>query len=84
MIHLNAKEEKVRLGQFLFGLNESYSTVRGNIMMMQPLPTVKNAYPLLCEEEKQRGLVEHKSIDQTHAMNVKAHSHFKQQGAETQ
>ncbi|KAH7849529.1 hypothetical protein Vadar_019140 [Vaccinium darrowii] len=53
-------------------------------MMMQPLPTVKNVYSLLCEEEKQRGLVEHKSIDQTHAMNVKTHPHFKQQGADTQ
>lgn len=84
MKHLNAREEKVRLGQFLFGLNESYSTVRRQIMMMQPLPTVKNVYSLLCEEEKQRGLVEHKSIDQTHAMNVKTHPPFKQQGADTQ
>ncbi|XP_058213280.1 uncharacterized protein LOC131325185 isoform X1 [Rhododendron vialii] len=84
MKHLNEREEKVKLGQFLFGLNESYSTVRGNIMMMQPLPTVKHAYSLLCEEEKQRGLVEHKSIDQTHAMHVKTHPHFKQQGADTQ
>ncbi|KAG5555708.1 hypothetical protein RHGRI_006375 [Rhododendron griersonianum] len=84
MKHLNEREEKVRLGQFLFGLNGSYSTVRGHIMMMQPLLTVKHAYSLLCEEEKQRGLVEHKSIDQTHAMHVKTHPHFKQQGADTQ
>ena len=51
---------------------------------MQPLPTVKKAYSLLCEEEKQRGLVEHKGIDQTHAMNVKTQSNFKQQGFDSQ
>jgi hypothetical protein len=38
---------------------------------MQPLPTVKKAYSLLCEEEKQRGLVEHKVTEQVQAMNVK-------------
>jgi len=40
-------------------------------MLMQPLPTVKKAYSLLYEEEKQRGLVEHKVTEQVHAMNVK-------------
>lgn len=29
MKHLNDKDEKVRLGQFLMGLNETYSAVRG-------------------------------------------------------
>ena len=71
MKQLSNNEEKMRLGQFLMGLNESYSTIRGQIMLMQPLPTVKKAYSLLCEEEKQRGLVEHKVTEQVHAMNVK-------------
>ncbi|KAB5538824.1 hypothetical protein DKX38_016357 [Salix brachista] len=53
------------------GLDDSYSAIRGQIMLMQPLPTVKKAYALLCEEEKQRGLVEHKGNEQIHAMNVK-------------
>ncbi|ESR45752.1 hypothetical protein CICLE_v10003204mg, partial [Citrus x clementina] len=42
--------------QFLMGLNEKYSAIRGQIMLMQPLPIVKKAYSLLCEEEKQQGL----------------------------
>jgi hypothetical protein len=71
MKQLSNNEEKMRLGQFLMGLNESYSAIRGQIMLMQPLPTVKKAYSLLCEEEKQRGLVEHKVTEQVHAMNVK-------------
>jgi hypothetical protein len=53
------------------GLNESYSAIRGQIMLMQSLPTVKKAYSLLCEEEKQRGMAEHKINDQIHAMNIK-------------
>ncbi|KAJ4728985.1 Retrovirus-related Pol polyprotein from transposon TNT 1-94 [Melia azedarach] len=76
--NLAENEEKVRLGQFLMGLNETYSAVRGQIMLMHPLPTVKKAYSLLCEEEKQRGLVEHKIAEQVHAMNLKAPSNFKQ------
>ncbi|KAF7152343.1 hypothetical protein RHSIM_Rhsim01G0110400 [Rhododendron simsii] len=76
--HLLDNEEKVRLGQFLMGLDETYSAIRGHIMLMQPLPTVKKAYSLLCEEEKQRELTEHKSTEQVHAMNVKASSNFKQ------
>ena len=84
MKHLNDRDEKVRLGQFLMGLNETYSAIRGQIMLIQPLPTVKKAYSLLCEEEKQRRLVEHKGIDQTHAMNVKTQSNFKQQGSDSQ
>ena len=36
------------------GLTETYSALPGQIMLMYPLPTVKKAYFLLCEEEKQR------------------------------
>jgi hypothetical protein len=64
-------EERVRLGQFLICLNETYSVVRGQIMFMHPLPTIKKAYSLLREEEKQRGLVEHKITKRVYAMNVK-------------
>ncbi|XP_016647541.1 PREDICTED: uncharacterized protein LOC107880502 [Prunus mume] len=41
--------------QFLMGLNESYSTIRGQILLMQPLPMVRKAYSLITQEEKQRG-----------------------------
>uniref|UniRef100_A0A6N2KIH2 Retrotransposon Copia-like N-terminal domain-containing protein n=1 Tax=Salix viminalis TaxID=40686 RepID=A0A6N2KIH2_SALVM len=71
MKQLTNNEEKMRLSQFLMGLNESYSAIRGQIMLMQSLPTVKKAYSLLCEEKKQRGMAEHKINEQVHAMNVK-------------
>lgn len=40
--------------QLLMGLNESYTAVRGHILMMRPLPTVREAYALLVQEEKER------------------------------
>ena len=47
-------EENQKLMQFLMGLNDSYTTVRGTILMKQPLPAVRQAYSLLIQEEKQR------------------------------
>ena len=36
------------------GLNEIYITIRGNILLMKPLPSVREDYSLLIQEEKQR------------------------------
>lgn len=43
-----------RLMQFLMDLNESYKTVRGNILT---LPSVSQAYQLVLQEEKQRDML---------------------------
>ncbi|XP_055825231.1 uncharacterized protein LOC129893840 [Solanum dulcamara] len=43
-----------RLIQFLMGLNDVYTAVRSNILMMSPLPNVNHAYSLLIQDEKQR------------------------------
>ncbi|KAF5814097.1 hypothetical protein HanXRQr2_Chr03g0106681 [Helianthus annuus] len=48
------REEDQRLVQFLMGLNPAYETVRGNILMMQPLPSINQTYSLLIQDEKQR------------------------------
>lgn len=42
--------------QFLMGLNVSFSAVRGQILLMQALPSMHKAYSLICQEEKQREL----------------------------
>ncbi|GAB4854274.1 hypothetical protein Ancab_039721 [Ancistrocladus abbreviatus] len=52
--HLLKREQDQRLLQFLMGLNENYNITRGNILMMNPLPTVGQAYALLVQEERQR------------------------------
>lgn len=36
------------------GLNETYSAVRSNILMIAPLPSVNHAYSLLMQDEKQK------------------------------
>ncbi|XP_070017893.1 uncharacterized protein [Nicotiana sylvestris] len=43
-----------RLIQFLMGLNEAYSSVKHNFLMMSPLLTVNQAYSFLIQDEKQR------------------------------
>lgn len=40
--------------QFLMRLNDEFKTARGNILMMQPLPNMNQAYRLILQEEKQR------------------------------
>ncbi|KAH0644766.1 hypothetical protein KY284_032650 [Solanum tuberosum] len=39
--------------QFLMGLNETYSGVKSNILMVSPLPSANHAYSLLIQDEKQ-------------------------------
>ncbi|KAL3511008.1 hypothetical protein ACH5RR_030409 [Cinchona calisaya] len=57
--HAKAHQEQLqedRLMQFLMGLNESYKGVRSNILMMTPLPNVRQAYSLVIQEQIQRQL----------------------------
>jgi len=39
---------------FLMGLNDSYTSVRGSLLMMKPLPSLGQTYSLLIQEERQR------------------------------
>lgn len=52
----SAQQDRQKLMQFLMGLNESYSAARGQILLMNPLPSVRQAYASICQEEKQRQL----------------------------
>ncbi|XP_016558245.2 uncharacterized protein LOC107858017 [Capsicum annuum] len=47
-------EQDRRLIQFLMGLDETYTILRGNIIMMNLLPTVAQAFSLLVQDEQQR------------------------------
>jgi hypothetical protein len=38
------------------GFNESYAVVRGHILLIEPLPSVKRAYELVLQEERQRSI----------------------------
>ncbi|XP_051119610.1 uncharacterized protein LOC127243567 [Andrographis paniculata] len=51
-----AKLDRDQLIQFLTGLNDAYESLRGQILLMDPLPTMSRAYALLLEVEKQKEL----------------------------
>nr|XP_033513613.1 uncharacterized protein LOC117278273 [Nicotiana tomentosiformis] len=46
--------EDLRLIQFLMELNDIYAQARGNILMMNPFPSIDVAYSLLLQDENQR------------------------------
>ncbi|KAG6401762.1 hypothetical protein SASPL_138627 [Salvia splendens] len=50
----NEEKEEDRLMQFLMGLNDVFKAARSNILMMNPLPNVRQAYSLVIQEEMQR------------------------------
>ncbi|KAG5133446.1 hypothetical protein JHK82_024634 [Glycine max] len=52
--------------QFLIGLNKSFSTIRGQILSMDPFPSVTKVFSLVVQEEKQK---EHSSVARNHPTN---------------
>nr|GEU94285.1 zinc finger, CCHC-type [Tanacetum cinerariifolium] len=50
------RDQRKRLIQFFMGLDESYTNVRGQILLIQPLPLVSKAYSILRREEMQRDI----------------------------
>lgn len=47
--------KQIRLMQFLMGLTDSYSQIRSNILMQEPLPSVKVAFSVISSEESHKG-----------------------------
>ncbi|VFQ68470.1 unnamed protein product [Cuscuta campestris] len=60
-------DQDQKLIQFLMGLNSTYNTIRGNLLIMRPLPTLEQAYNLLIQEEKQRDIQPVSQIIPDHA-----------------
>lgn len=46
--------DSTRLIQFLMGLNDAYDSIRGQILLLEPLPNVSKAYAMVLRVEKQR------------------------------
>uniref|UniRef100_A0A803N1T5 Integrase catalytic domain-containing protein n=1 Tax=Chenopodium quinoa TaxID=63459 RepID=A0A803N1T5_CHEQI len=49
-------QQDKRLVQFLMKLNDGFEVVRGNILLIQPLPVLLHAYRLITQEEKHKQL----------------------------
>ncbi|XP_075492651.1 uncharacterized protein LOC142530724 [Primulina tabacum] len=50
-------DQQQRLLQFLMGLNESYSQIRSQILMMTPLPIVGQAFSIISQEDSHRAII---------------------------
>lgn len=55
-VSINKFLEDQKLIQMLMGLNDSYKVLRGQILMMKPLPTISTTYSMILQEERQRGI----------------------------
>ena len=66
-VKMHKAEQDRRLIHFLMGLNEVYTAVRGNILMMSNLPTMAQAFAILSQEEKQRKMkpINHMVLEST-------------------
>ena len=60
------------------GLDDSYTNVRGQILLMQPLPLVSKAYSMLRQEEKQRDTPKVSPISVPIALNTYNNKHNQQ------
>ncbi|XP_058209840.1 uncharacterized protein LOC131322514 [Rhododendron vialii] len=66
--NLNKRDEKEKVMQFLMGLNENYGPVRGQILLMQPLPDTRRVYSLVLQQEKQIEVALNRDNMNHHAM----------------
>jgi len=56
--------------QFLMHLNEEYEAIRGQILLLDPLPTVNKAYSMIQRVEKQRHVTNSVGIPREVAASV--------------
>ncbi|GJV47693.1 hypothetical protein Tco_1437905 [Tanacetum coccineum] len=68
------RDQRKRLIQFLMRLDESYSNIKGQILLMQPLPSTTKAYTIVRQEEKQREGLSSKSTNSTIFNTYTSHS----------
>ncbi|CAM8942004.1 unnamed protein product [Rhodiola kirilowii] len=50
----DSRKMKDRIMKFLMGLNEAYTAVRSQILLMEPFPTLREVYKMLISEETTR------------------------------
>ncbi|KAM1677882.1 hypothetical protein ACFXTI_038146 [Malus domestica] len=68
------KHDRQHLMQFLMGLNDSFAAVRDKILLMNPLPTIRQACSSVSQAEKQRAIGSSRPADPPAAMVVRSSS----------
>nr|XP_016450788.1 PREDICTED: uncharacterized protein LOC107775555 [Nicotiana tabacum] len=54
--------ERLKLVQFLIGLNDSYEQARSKILKMIPVPSMNKAYSMQIERESKRAMTNHPDL----------------------
>ncbi|KAH7848934.1 hypothetical protein Vadar_010532 [Vaccinium darrowii] len=49
-----AHHNEDRLMQFLMGLNDTYNPIRGQILLLKPVPDIREAYNMVTQDEKKQ------------------------------
>ncbi|XP_048436140.1 uncharacterized protein LOC103937069 [Pyrus x bretschneideri] len=66
----NEQVERTKVLQILIGLDDSYSAIRGQILLIQPLSSIRSIYSMLTQKEKQRGMAVGPSLVEPASMAV--------------
>lgn len=53
---LNEFQQQEQTVQFLMGLNDSFTRIRGHILLMEPMPPTNKILALILQEEQQNSL----------------------------
>ncbi|WZZ63895.1 hypothetical protein YC2023_075265 [Brassica napus] len=51
------RDEQYRVLKFLMGLSDTYTATRGQILMMEPKPSITKVFNLVSHEERQRSMI---------------------------
>ncbi|XP_076929081.1 uncharacterized protein LOC143593292 [Bidens hawaiensis] len=57
--------QRIKLMQFLMGLDDMYQLVRSNVLIKDPLPSVKNAFAIISSEESHRSIISNNKTNAT-------------------
>ncbi|XP_074364292.1 uncharacterized protein LOC141705113 [Apium graveolens] len=63
MTALQSQKAESKLFQFLNGLDDCYSALRSQLLLLQPLPTIEVAYAAIQQEESQSDLLSRADIE---------------------
>ncbi|XP_074352187.1 uncharacterized protein LOC141691361 [Apium graveolens] len=79
---LNQYEEILKLSRFLMGLGDAFTAIRGQLLLMKPIPSLNQAFSLLLQEESQRDFasISNTPVTENIAMNVKFNPNFRTKG----
>ncbi|KAF7148340.1 hypothetical protein RHSIM_Rhsim03G0137800 [Rhododendron simsii] len=69
-------QQRARTIQFLMGLDDTYILVRGQILLMDPIPTVSKAFSLVLQEERQRSIVSQPPLSDAAALMARGGANF--------